>query len=97
MPLGVEYLRAGSLGFPMLMVLYAVSGSLRGMGNTWMPMVILIIVNLINAVVTFAADQRHRRRSRRPGVRHRLRDGRRSTGGIARARRWPPAARRRCG
>ncbi len=52
-PLGVEYLRAGSLGFPMLMVLYAVSGSLRGMGNTWMPMVILIIVNLINAAVTF--------------------------------------------
>ena len=51
-PLGVEYLRAGSLGFPMLMVLYAVSGSLRGMGNTWMPMVILLIVNLINAVVT---------------------------------------------
>ena len=52
-PLGVEYLRAGSLGFPMLMVLYAVSGSLRGMGNTWMPMVILIIINLINATVTF--------------------------------------------
>jgi multidrug resistance protein, MATE family len=51
-PLGVEYLRAGSLGFPMLMVLYAVSGSLRGMGNTWMPMVILVIVNLINAAVT---------------------------------------------
>jgi putative MATE family efflux protein len=52
-PHGVEFLRAGSIGFPMLMVLYAVSGALRGMGNTWMPMVILIIVNLINAVVTF--------------------------------------------
>ena len=52
-PLGVEYLRAGSLGFPMLMALYAVSGSLRGMGNTWMPMVILVIVNLVNAAVTF--------------------------------------------
>jgi len=52
-PLGVEYLRAGALGFPMLMVLYAVSGSLRGMGNTWMPMVILLIVNAINAAVTF--------------------------------------------
>jgi putative MATE family efflux protein len=51
--LGVEYLRAGSLGFPMLMALYAVSGSLRGMGNTWMPMVILLIVNAVNAVVTF--------------------------------------------
>jgi putative MATE family efflux protein len=52
-PEGVDYLRAGSIGFPMLMVLYAVSGSLRGMGNTWMPMVILIIVNIVNAIVTF--------------------------------------------
>jgi putative MATE family efflux protein len=51
-PHGVDYLRAGSLGFPMLMVLYAVSGSLRGMGNTWMPMVILIVINLANACVT---------------------------------------------
>lgn len=51
-PHGVDYLRAGSLGFPMLMALYAISGSLRGMGNTWMPMVILVIVNAINAVVT---------------------------------------------
>lgn len=51
-PLGVEYLRWGSLGFPALMMLYAVSGSLRGMGNTWMPMVILLIVNAVNAIVT---------------------------------------------
>jgi MATE family, multidrug efflux pump len=51
-PHGVDYLRAGSLGFPGLMVLYAVSGSLRGMGNTWMPMIILIIVNVINAIVS---------------------------------------------
>ena len=51
-PLGVDYLRAGSLGFPMLMALYAISGSLRGMGNTWMPMVILLIVNVVNAIVT---------------------------------------------
>ena len=52
-PHGVAFLRAGALGFPMLMVLYAVSGSLRGMGNTWMPMLILLVVNLVNAVVTF--------------------------------------------
>jgi putative MATE family efflux protein len=51
-PHGVDYLRAGSLGFPLLMVLYAVSGALRGMGNTWMPMVILIVVNVVNAAVT---------------------------------------------
>ncbi|MBI2723889.1 MAG: MATE family efflux transporter [Chloroflexi bacterium] len=52
-PLGVTYLRAGSLGFPLLMLFYAVSGSLRGMGNTWMPMLILLVVNLVNAVVTY--------------------------------------------
>ncbi len=52
-PLGTEYLRAGALGFPMLMVLYAVNGSLRGMGNTWLPMLILIAVNAVNAIVTF--------------------------------------------
>jgi putative MATE family efflux protein len=51
---GVDFLRAGSLGFPFLMVLYAISGSLRGLGNTWIPMVILIIVNLLNAGVTYA-------------------------------------------
>lgn len=58
-PLGVDYLRAGSLGFPMLMALYAVSGALRGMGNTWMPMVILLIVNAVNAVVTFLLISGH--------------------------------------
>lgn len=52
-PHGVAFLRAGALGFPMLMVLYAVSGSLRGMGNTWMPMIILLIVNIVNAAVTW--------------------------------------------
>jgi putative MATE family efflux protein len=52
-PLVVDYLRAGSLGLPMMMVFYAIAGSLRGMGNTWMSMLILIGVNLINAGVTF--------------------------------------------
>jgi putative MATE family efflux protein len=52
-PLGVEYLRAGSLGLPFTMVFYAVAGSLRGMGNTWMSMVILIVANVLNAAVTF--------------------------------------------
>ncbi len=52
-PLGVRYLRWGCLGFPPLMVLYAVNGSLRGMGNTWLPMLILIAVNAVNAVVAF--------------------------------------------
>jgi len=52
-PHGVEFLRAGSLGFPFLMVFYAVAGSMRGLGNTWIPMLILIVVNILNASVTY--------------------------------------------
>jgi putative MATE family efflux protein len=52
-PLGAQYLRAGALGLPLIMVFYAAAGSLRGMGNTWMSMVILLVVNAVNAVVTF--------------------------------------------
>jgi putative MATE family efflux protein len=38
---------------PFSMAFYAVSGSLRGMGNTWMSMLILVLVNAVNAFVTF--------------------------------------------
>jgi putative MATE family efflux protein len=58
-PLGVDYLRAGCLGFAPLMALYAVNGALRGMGNTWMPMVVLIVANAANAVVTFVLISGH--------------------------------------
>jgi putative MATE family efflux protein len=51
--LGVTYLRAASFGLPFLMVFYAIAGALRGMGNTWMSMIILIIVNLLNAAISF--------------------------------------------
>ena len=50
---GVDYIRAGSLGFPFLMVLYAASGALRGLGNTWLPMVMALVLNVVNAVVSF--------------------------------------------
>jgi len=52
-PLGVDYLRAGAIAFPMLTALYTVSGAFRGMGNTWITMLILIVVNAVNALVTF--------------------------------------------
>jgi putative MATE family efflux protein len=52
-PHGVDFLRAGSVSFPFVMILYALAGSFRGAGNTWLVMVILIIVNAINAAVTF--------------------------------------------
>ncbi len=51
--LGVTFLRAACFGLPFLMVFYAIAGALRGMGNTWMSMIILIVVNLVNAGVSF--------------------------------------------
>ena len=50
---GVDYIRAASLGFPALMVLYATSGALRGVGNTLLPMVIVLVLNAGNAIVSF--------------------------------------------
>lgn len=50
---GIDYMRAAALGFPGLMVLYATSGILRGLGNTWIPMLIIIVLNIVNAAVSF--------------------------------------------
>jgi putative MATE family efflux protein len=50
---GIDYIRAASLGFPLLMLLYAASGALRGVGNTWLPMLIVIVLNAVNALVAF--------------------------------------------
>ena len=50
---GIDYIRAASLGFPALMVLYGASGVLRGLGNTVIPMLIVIVVNIVNATVAF--------------------------------------------
>ena len=50
---GVEYIRAASLGFPLLMILYSTNGALRGLGNTWLPMLTVIVLNIVNAIVSF--------------------------------------------
>jgi putative MATE family efflux protein len=50
---GIDYMRAASLSFPLLMLLFATNGALRGLGNTWLPMLIIIVLNLVNATVTF--------------------------------------------
>ncbi len=50
---GIDYIRAASLGFPLLTVSYAANGCLRGLGNTVLPMLILIAVNAANALVAF--------------------------------------------
>ena len=50
---GVDYMRAASLSFPLLMLLFATNGALRGLGNTWLPMLIIIVLNAVNAAVSF--------------------------------------------
>jgi putative MATE family efflux protein len=50
---GIDYLHTASLGFPLLMALYATSGALRGVGNTWLPMLIVLVLNATNALVAF--------------------------------------------
>jgi putative MATE family efflux protein len=50
---GVDYIRAACLGLPLLMVLYASSGVMRGLGNTVVPMAVVIILNVVNAIVAF--------------------------------------------
>lgn len=50
---GMAYMQAAAFGFPGLMLLYASSGILRGLGNTVLSMSIIIILNIVNAVVSF--------------------------------------------
>lgn len=51
--LGSDYVRVASLGFPLMMTMYGANGALRGIGNTFTPMVILLLVNAANALVAF--------------------------------------------
>ena len=50
---GIDYIRAASLSFPLLLLMYAASGAMRGLGNTWIPMLMSIVLNVVNAVVAF--------------------------------------------
>ena len=50
---GIEYIRAASLSFPLLLLMYAASGAMRGLGNTWVPMLMAITLNVVNAIVAF--------------------------------------------
>jgi putative MATE family efflux protein len=50
---GIEYIRAASLSFPLLLLMYAASGAMRGLGNTWIPMLMSIVLNIVNAIVAF--------------------------------------------
>jgi putative MATE family efflux protein len=50
---GVTWMRAASIGFPLTAMLYAGSAALTGAGDTRTPMIIMLVVNLVNAVVAY--------------------------------------------
>lgn len=50
---GIDYMRAASISLPLLIIMYAASGALRGLGNTWLPMLMALALNVTNAVVVF--------------------------------------------
>lgn len=50
---GIDYIRAASISFPLMMVMYAASGAMRGLGNTVIPMVMALLLNVVNAAVAF--------------------------------------------
>jgi MATE family multidrug resistance protein len=50
---GVTWMRAASIGFPLTAMLYAGNASLQGAGDTRTPMIIMLLVNLVNAVVAY--------------------------------------------
>jgi putative MATE family efflux protein len=50
---GVTWMRAASIGFPLTAMLWVGNASLQGAGDTRTPMIIMIVVNLVNAVVAY--------------------------------------------
>ena len=52
--LGVDYMQAAALGIPFYSVLFASNACLQGAGDTRTPMVIMLAVNLINGILSWA-------------------------------------------
>ncbi len=50
---GLDFLLPAAAGLPFLLVMYAANGALRGAGDTVRPMLVLLVVNAVNFVVTF--------------------------------------------
>ena len=50
---GVTWMRAASIGFPLTAILWVGNASLQGAGDTRTPMIIMLVVNLVNAVVAY--------------------------------------------
>ncbi len=51
--LGPEFLRPAAASMPFLVVMYAANGALRGTGDTLRPMLVLLVLNIVNLVLTF--------------------------------------------
>ncbi|MCH8345689.1 MAG: MATE family efflux transporter [Chloroflexi bacterium] len=51
---GVDYMRAAALGIPFYSVLFASNACLQGAGDTRTPMLIMLAVNLINGILSWA-------------------------------------------
>ncbi|MCH7999156.1 MAG: MATE family efflux transporter [Chloroflexi bacterium] len=52
--LGVDYMQAAALGIPFYSVLFASNACLQGAGDTRTPMLIMLAVNLINGILSWA-------------------------------------------
>jgi putative MATE family efflux protein len=52
--LGVPYFRIRMLSLPFLLLFYATAGFLRGVQNTWLPMLIAFVVNGLNILLDYA-------------------------------------------
>jgi putative MATE family efflux protein len=50
---GADWLRAASIGMPFLALLYAANAAQQGAGDTRVPMVIGVIINIVNVVVAY--------------------------------------------
>ena len=50
---GVQWLKAASVGMPFLALLYAANSAQQGAGDTRVPMVIGVIINIVNVIVAY--------------------------------------------
>ncbi len=48
-----DFLVVSAFGFPFMNMTFSLNGALRGLGNTFLPMVIIIAVNGVNAALAF--------------------------------------------
>jgi MATE family multidrug resistance protein len=50
---GIDYMRSAAIGLPFFSVLFASNACLQGAGDTRTPMVIMVVVNVINGILSW--------------------------------------------